>query len=300
MITIKNNPYLNNAETRNKVIKALTIIILIGTITSFVCTFIHYVPIYEQVDVNNTNDSGEWESLTYPTTVGYVLQFYFPDISLLIISILYFCPFILFVIYIFKFYNKDKYKFLIPIVMAGFVLSQTLTLISEFKYLPDYFNFKYDYIYNFSSVFNYIFNLHVGLLIPVSLLVSYIIATIGAVKGFSSKKYYLPVVILLLCRTILNVINYFQALDWLIRDKIYLWIISDPVIYLGVIAFGLVLLLFCPTHTTPVYKVKIESLDKLNPVTALRILNEQFKNGQISEEEYTTKRTQILNKLSHL
>lgn len=255
-ISIKRTPTLKCGVA----IKLLSIIALVCAVLSHISDFFYY-------DVEYIN--GEW---VYKNE----LMFRFLDFVPLIFLLASIAPFILFVIYIFRFHNELKATVLIPIV---------------FGLLP--ISFLIGYTCNLLFV-HYLFVLLI--------FVACVLAVISILKGFNKKLFVIIPMSLCLLYKVLSIINFFQKLDWYIECSTYLYVFTYPLDIIGSTLLCISLLLFgVKNKIPPIIALSPEKerarVEKMNPERALKLLRYKFDLGMITEEEYQAQRAEIISKL---
>ncbi len=256
-ISIKRTPTLKCGVA----IKLLSIIALVCTVLSRISYFFYYDSF---ADIN-----GKWvDELTF----GFPS---FPNLIFLLVSI---APFILFVIYIFRFHNELKATVLIPII---------------FGLLPINFLFG-DSIYIYS---NYVIIL-IGLLISGAC----VLAVISTLKGFNKKLFVIiPMSLCLLCNA-LSIICFLGGMEYYIEKSMYLYVFTSPLDIIGSTLLYISLLLFGVKNKIPsIIALSPEKerarAEKMNPEQSLKLLKDKFDLGMITEEEYQAQRAEIISKL---
>lgn len=251
-ISMKRTPSLKCGAA----IKLLSIIALVCTVLSRISFFINY-------DFENINGKRVYE-----------LTFSFPDFVALILLLVSIAPFILFVIYIFRFHNELKATVLIPIILG---------------LLPINFMFGYGRGLSFQ-------------IINLLILGACVLAVVSALKGFNKKLFIIILMSLCLLYNALSIISFFQELDWYIEKSLYLYVFTLPLNIIGSTLFCISLLLFGVKNKIPsIIKLSPEKekarAEKMNPEQALKLLKDKFDLGMITEEEYQTQRAEIISKL---
>ncbi len=134
----------------------------------------------------------------------------------------------------------------------------------------------------------------------VYIIIFLIIAICGALKGFPRKFLLVIPMVLGILNEIVIICNFIRYMD------IYMDFGDEYVIYLqiidgiGVIAFYIAMMTFVLNNRVPVVlpgKVKTEYMNKLSAEKALFFLEDKHDMGQISDQEYTAHRLEIINRL---
>ena len=200
-----------------------------------------------------------------------------PSFPTLISSLLTITPVVLFVLYIFKFYNKAKATILVPIIFGSLIFEAFRGPVGS------------------------------GTAIIVLLnIVACIFALISSLIGFK-KKIFIKIAIslcllfkvLLLIVSVLSLIRYFKIMDT-IYDS---WLLSDFSYILGFIgssALYVALLIFASKNNIPSILSPTNnevSAEDMSPEQALKLLQCKHDLNIITEEEYQAQRAKIISKL---
>lgn len=258
---------MNSLVKKNKSLKCGFVIRLLSII-ALVCTALSSVSYFFYYDSDKIN--GEWV---------YELTFRFPYFMNLISLLLSIAPFVLFVLYIFKYHNKLKATVLVPIIFG------VLAFEILFNFLTGSSRFYYGMIFA---------------LIQLLVLVACILALISALKGFNKKIYVIIAMSVCLLFEALTLVSVFSMMDWYIEDSMYLYIFTSPLSIIGSISFYVALLLFATKNRIPAIiavSAKKKNAESINPEQALRVLKDKLDFGMITEEEYQAQRAEIISKL---
>lgn len=195
----------------------------------------------------------------YKVSAIYLITY---DISVLIELAIY----ILFAIYVFVFYNKQKGAILFPIVFG----------------LIAFYNL-YGFIYNaLNSPYA------IGYYLPTAIIaVAYILVTIISLKGFPSIKITVILILLGICA---------DVFAFLLMPGIFeniLCTISRIVLYVAL----LLLVLKCQIPAIISTPIKNNHSNTISTQQALKSLQDKFISGTITEEEYKKQRADIISKL---
>ena len=174
-ISIKRTPSLKCGSA----IKLLSIIALVCTVLSRISYFFCYVS--EKIN-------GEWVS---------ELTFRFPHFTSLISLLISIAPFILFVIYIFRFHNELKATVLIPIIFGLFPLE----ILISFLFGGGSYG-----IWSYSR----------WLIIDLLIFGSCVLAVVSALKGFNKKLFIIIPMSLCLLYNALSIISVFSIMEYYI------------------------------------------------------------------------------------
>lgn len=197
----------------------------------------------------------------------------------------------LFIIYIFAFYKKQRAKALMPIITVVLAVIPIIEVAFQFLFVIGYYRFVID-------------NSVLGLLIQSFIYgVPFVLVTISALKGFNKKILLVVGIVVVL---LLETLNFTPCLSW--GGLIEFWIEQEMHIiylcyiskFLGIVSFYLVLLLFGLKNRIPAIisqKTKVTSSPKNDPAYALKTLKDELEMGIITQEEYRSRRAEILSKL---
>lgn len=250
-------------------IKILSIIALVCTVLSCISYFFYYTS--EGID-------GEW-----------VMTFRFPDFVSLISLLLAIAPAALFVLYIFKFYNKLKATILVPIIFGLFALE---FLESSLKFLI--------IAYEDFHAITVIFFRYYG--ISLLVFVACILALINALKGFNKKGFIIIAMSVCLLYEAESLIRFFSSMYNYIEFSRYLYLFIWPMSIVGQSSLYIALLLFglknkIPSVISLLPEREKARAEKMNPEQALKLLKDKLDLDMITEEEYQAQRTEIISKL---
>lgn len=256
-ISIKKTPSLKCGSA----IKLLSIIALVCTVLSRISYFFYY---------DSEIINGEW--------VYEELTFRFPYFTSLISLLISIAPFILFVIYIFRFHNELKATVLIPIILGLFPLE---ILIS--------------FLFGGGSY-------SIWLIIDLLIFGACVLAVVSALKGFNKKLFIIIPMSLCLLYNALSIISFFSIMDYYIEDSMYLYVFTSPLSIIGSTLLYISLLLFGVKNKIPsIIALSPEKerarAEKMNPEQALKLLKDKLDLGMITEEEYQAQRAEIISKL---
>ena len=245
-------------------IKSLSIISLICTALGSISYFFYY----DSERINN-----EWV---------YELTFCFPSPFNLISLILILSPNILLVLYLFKFFKEPKGAVIIPIVFACMGASA----LSNIIYVPT----SYYYYFVYGSSISFIIN--------VITFITFILATISALKGLSTKAF-------IIIPTVWNIIlSLISLITILLNSGVFLdtgWVLSLFTTIISIsasITFNIALLLFGLKNIIPsTLTVSTHPKNGVSPEKSLKLLKNKLDLGIITEEEYQSQRAEIIKNL---
>ncbi len=260
-----NQPSLKSKRTL-RFGKIITILSILSLVLTVIGQFRYYI--LPLLDIGNV----------------YRYVFHFPEIGILIISVINIVPSVLFFIYILTFYKKNKTAIIVPIIFG--VLATTPLLWHIYNYI-DYGIFP-----RFDMYF----------LLDLLCAITFVLAIIDALQGFNEKVFTIIAIVVGLIPSIRDFISYFKDISWYIETIEQGYILFIPAILLGSIALYIALLLFCLgnriPHLIPISAEKLKKkLEKKTPEQGLKYLRENFELGLITEEEYQVQRGDIISKL---
>ena len=255
-ISIKKTPSLKCGAA----IKLLSIIALACTILSHISYFCYY-------DVEKIND--EWV---------FELTFRFPHFTSLISLLISIAPFILYVIYIFRFHKELKATVLIPIIFGLFPLEILISFLLDGG------------------------SYGIWLIIDLLIFGACVLAVISALKGFNKKLFIIIPMSLCLLYNGLSIIWSFSIMNFYIENSMYLYVFTSYFSIIGSTLLYISLLLFGVKNKIPsIIALSPEKerarAEKMNPEQALKLLKDKLDLGMITEEEYQTQRAEIISKL---
>lgn len=255
-ISIKKTPSLKCGAA----IKLLSIIALACTILSHISYFCYY-------DVEKIND--EWV---------FELTFRFPHFTSLISLLISIAPFILYVIYIFRFHKELKATVLIPIIFGLFPLEILISFLLDGG------------------------SYGIWLIIDLLIFGACVLAVISALKGFNKKLFIIIPMSLCLLYNGLSIIWSFSIMNFYIENSMYLYVFTSYFSIIGSTLLYISLLLFGVKNKIPsIIALSPEKerarAEKMNPEQALKLLKDKLDFGMITEEEYQAQRAEIISKL---
>lgn len=255
----------NSALKRSKSLKCGTAIKLLSII-ALVCTALSRISYFFYYDIEEIN--GKWI---------YELTFRFPHFTSLISLLISIAPFILFVIYIFRFHNELKATVLIPIIFGLFPLEILISFLFGGGY-------------------------GIWLIIGLLIFLACILAVISALKGFNNKPFVIIPMSLCLLYNALSIISVFSIMDYYIEDSMYLYVFTSPLNIIGSTLLYISLLLFGVKNKIPsIIALSPEKerarAEKMDPEQALKLLKDKLELDIITEEEYQAQRADIISRL---
>lgn len=179
-------------------------------------------------------------------------------------------PYILFIIYICKYYKQSKSSFLLLLVFISNIIMVLLAQIPSYYY--DYYDVRLSI---FTVVFYSLF---------------YVFPIIGLLNVNLKKKFIkIPLIIYI------GYLSLVLLLGIIMSEGDFGSIISAILEAIAPICLYIGILLFVSKNV--IYHTILVPLEKMKPEKALEILKVEFENGEITEEEYQAKREKIIKKL---
>ncbi len=215
-------------------------------------------------------------SYSYSSDGQYKISVVFPSVISLFYLALGLAPVILLFLYIIKYGNNQKYAGVIPAIYGLIALPPLLALITQIIG---------GYGLNVLSVIMYI-----------ALVVSFGLATLFALKGLGNKVYSIIASVVGFIVVEINMITLFSNLGFYVEVKMFLYIITNPINAISSITLFAALLVFALNNRIPAI-LSTKPVDAMSSEQALRSLKESFESGIITEEEYQSKRAEIINQL---
>lgn len=204
----------------------------------------------------------------------YVLKFNFPYFARLLTMLIELTPFILFILYQFKFYKALKAKCIVPIIFG----------LLAFKLLP--------------IVFLMIEEGGFAVLLAILFIIAFIAAILGVFTGIKNKLFaiiYMSFCILFYTFQLINISHDFY---FYIKYSMYMYIFTDLLKYLGGVLLCTSFIVFIVKHKIPPIFVKKQKKEKMiDPEQALKLLKDKLELGIITEEEFQTQRAEIIKRL---
>ena len=246
---------MENVEIKEK--KALNCgkVIKILAILALVCGFFGCLLGFFYYDYNKVN--GEW---VYELTFQFDFLSFFIDLS----------PAILFIVYLYKFYDELKATDLIPIILGVTMLSIA-------------------------------FNTSSGGVIALLLCVTTcVLAIISSLKGFENKTFVIIFMSCALLCNVLTLISIFSMIDYYIEEEQYLYIVTSLLRIIGSILFYIAFCVFALKNKIPsIIKLSRtkEKGEKVDSEQELKLLRNKLELGMITEEEYQAQRAEIIKNL---
>lgn len=220
------------------------------------------------------------------TSKGWQLLLRLPNLSDFWGFLLSIIPQILFVVYVFSLFKKFKGTIIVPIIFALISLSELIGIINSIIWILK------GYVIGFSGFLNIISGIFC--------LVMFALATVSALKGLTKKLFLVLATVGSLVNAFLSLIGFFSIFSYYLHSEQYLYLFTQPASIVSAITFNLALLLFGLGNIIPMIIKNSPSktnVSKLSPEQSLKLLKAQLELGQITQEEYTTQRTAIINNL---
>lgn len=210
---------------------------------------------------------------------GYELSFQFPNIVQLLLFVLSSLPYILLVIYVQKLHEELKAIVVVPVIFASIAIAPLL------------------------SLFNMTNDASLGAII-ITLIdsITFVLATISALKGLSNKTFILIPTVTGLVLDLIALIATFSNFSFYVEYGMFLYILTSPASIIASSTLYVALLIFgvknrIPNILSASPEEEKKNSEKMSPEQVLKTLKDKFELGMITEEEYQTQRTEIINKL---
>lgn len=220
------------------------------------------------------------------TSKGWRLLLRLPNLSDFWGFLLSIVPQILFVVYIFSLFKKFKGTIIVPIIFAVLSLSELIGTINSIVWVLK------GYVIAFSGFLNIISGIFC--------FVTFSLTTVSALKGLTKKLFLVLATVGSLVSAFISLIGFFSIFSYYLHSEQYLYLFTQPASIVSAITFNLALLLFGVGNIIPMVIKNAPSetsISKMPPEQSLKLLRAQLELGQISEEEYTAQRTDIINNL---
>lgn len=202
------------------------------------------------------------------------LSFRTPSFFSFLVMLLELAPFAIFLLLLQDRFAKMQKARIFSIVFALLGASPLFSLI--YNYLTIYRDFGFDFEMGYDWLRDLILSL------------AYLLGLIASLKGFSKKIFFFIPFGFGLLDTVLSLLEAINKSAYYAQSKMPLYNFASAFQILSAFAFFAALLFFF--QKAPLLPKKDETKK------ALRRLNEEFERGTISEEEYQSKRSQILGK----
>lgn len=188
-------------------------------------------------------------------------------------------PAVLFIIYILKFFKDSKATIIVPMVFGYFVFPGLFSIITNITEMN-----KITIIALAGTLFD---------------IVVFALATYGSLKGFSKKIFVIPILIFVVFDVFGTISLNITMFDYWIENELYLYILTYNGGAIASVTFCIALFLFAIKNKIPtiISGASEKATETINPEQELRLLQERFNNGMLSEEEYKLKRAEVINKL---
>jgi uncharacterized membrane protein len=206
--------------------------------------------------------------LMYYTGVAYFA------VKNLIYAVLYLAPFVLMVIYLFKFHKEGKADAFLPIIFGFLAVPRFLNLFGGLD--------KYSALVNALIV------------------LALVIALFGSIKRFYNR--WLVIVPVALC-LLVELLTFVSEVSYIFKVLQYgyppLYILLQVVFYLSKLLFliAIILFYFNGANVESAPKTAVEEKDLTDVENELLLLREEFESGLITDEEYSEKKSALLERL---
>ncbi|MBO5884086.1 MAG: hypothetical protein J6Q78_06745 [Clostridia bacterium] len=220
---------------------------------------------------------------------SYNMFFSFPTVEEFISILIGLIPCILLIVYLLAFHKKTKAICMIPITLGFMAFTNIFNILVSIPFVN-------------SDIISTVLSL--------CLIVALVFATISSLNGFSKKIYIIIASSIGLLAALISLFDYFNTLDFYLNimkknnPDIIVYLLTRPAKILGNAALYVALLLFGLKNKIPPIISLTFSKNKANKdhnetnlEKALVVLKFKFEEDIITEEEYKTERTKILEKL---
>lgn len=265
---------------RKKLITVLSLIALICAVLGFARNFL--------LETYTLSDDGKTYELI-STLASVFTSGIIDGINYLISEMIFPIFSLAFVLYFLKFYKYFKAKF---IVFPFLLVNAIITIISSINTVLKYTNTD-NTMFDPKSVTLVIIR---STVFSVIFVVAVTLAIIGSFKGFSNKAFIIVAVVTKIIDNSLSLISNFVPFIHYGLDKYFFYY---TVVSLSYVALWLALLLFELSNNMLIFTKKAvnKAIKKMKPEQALKFLSHSHNAGQITEEEYTVLRAEIISKL---
>ncbi len=225
----------------------------------------------------------------------YELEFEFPPFPSFMEMLFGLVPYVIFILYIFKYRNKLRANILVPIVFGSMAFSYSYSMLLTYIENRNYYQ-RHDLE---DALFDFLGEHIISLL----LLISSVLMLIGSLKGFKNKVFTIISMVSFLYPGIWYIFyTYYNLLDGFNWESISEATVdlSRNILKIAFLVFWITLFLFALTNRIPpvISGAKPQnSLGTMSPEQELRILKNKFDCGIITEEEYRAQRAEIIVKL---
>lgn len=217
------------------------------------------------------------------------LEVIFPPLVNLFYLLLSIAPYILFVLYILKFYKDFKARILVPIIFGLIAFLFLFNLFNDIRLLFAFRDYRDDDIF---------FSYSVSSIISLFYFIVFGLAAFSALKGFEKRGSLVPLVIGTVAEVLQSVLSLRSFIVWYLEEELYLYLFTEPAATLGKICFYTALLLFTFKNRIPaIISTSRKKVKEMTPEQALRALKNRLDWGMISEEEYQAQKAEIISKL---
>ncbi len=257
---------MNQRVLNKRTLKCKASIIILSLI-SLICTVVSCLGYFVYYSWHDSDNIFGYYKLTVsaPSVIGLLL---------LAIEL---APCILLVLYLFHFYKKSKATVIVPTIF-GLIAAVRIYDIFE------------NIIYRYNSI--------VQVIVDLIIIVLFALAGYSALKGFHKKVFLIIATVVGIVIHLFYLISFFQMIEWYLASGMSLYLFIQPSAIIGAITLYLALLVFGLNNRIPaIIAVSPKKVEKMNPEMALQILKDNFELGKITEEEYKTKRAEIIEKL---
>ncbi|MBQ7173283.1 MAG: SHOCT domain-containing protein [Clostridia bacterium] len=214
----------------------------------------------------------------------YTTRFQFPDAYSIIFFLLFLIPYILLLVYPAVSCHGRKDKVFAAVLFGVCSFFELRSVITE---IVDTITSAGKYLEN-SEIMREII---LSSILPLTLFALLLVAMIGKIKGFSIKIPLIAYAVLSVTAFTISILTSFQYFKYYTEDGLLLQLVFSLVGRLGSILFSIAIFFIGLRETRRSSSVPV------TPEEELKGLKELFDLGNITEEEYQAKRSEIINKL---
>lgn len=268
-------------------LKCRTLIAVLSVI-SLICTVISCSRRFLGYDIIE-NGISFWES-TFKLTTN------FPSLKDTFYMLLEIIPILLFLFYILKLHSNTKISIVVSVIFGIRFFYETRSLISTIYY----------YVVTLPQETN-----EATYTLPIEVcvekcfyIVLFSLASIIVLTNFKRKKVLVSIASIVIVLSGLGELNGFvrTSIDYYLRTKQYLYLVTNPAYFIAEITLGLALFIFALKNDIPAVIKKSVSKNIADTAVTLteqelKFLNDRRNAGFITEEEYTAQRAEIISRL---
>lgn len=268
-------------------LKCRTLIAVLSVI-SLICTVISCSRRFLGYDIIE-NGISFWES-TFKLTTN------FPSLKDTFYMLLEIIPILLFLFYILKLHSNTKISIVVSVIFGIRFFYEARSLISTIYY----------YIVTLPQETNgATYTLPIEVCVEKCFyIVLFSLASIIVLTNFKRKKVLVSIASIVIVLSGLGELNGFvrTSIDYYLRTKQYLYLVTNPAYFIAEITLGLALFIFALKNDIPAVIKKSVSKNIADTAVTLteqelKGLNDRRNAGLITEEEYTAQRAEIISRL---